>query len=378
MKRSLFACLSAFLLLAAACAESPAPPDAARQLLNLGLLVNDAGAKVANGPVRGVSLAISEYNDHRDSTYQVRLRRAVTDGSPAGATQAAARLAGTERLIGAVAVVGAEETAAAAPAFERASIPYLTTSVDGETAPGSRTFRRLVANARQEGAAMARYISRRINAPAIIFHDGSTSGSAYVDGAKEALEAAGRPVLSSQRINARTDLEGVLGSVPRDAPSFVVFGGDGGLAANFADVLRRGGYKGPMVASHQILDAKPDGVPEGLLSASGIAGPADPELRSFAGRFSAVPKAAPAPLAVESYEGALMLLEAIEEVEPRPRELVEFLQLSRSFLGESKSYEYDDNGELRSPVVWVYESKEGAWSFSGRSGEARRASRPAE
>lgn len=378
MKLRLLACLAALALAAGGCGEAEEPPSAARQLLNLGLLLNDGYEKAPGGPRQAVLMAIEEYNNHRDSTYRVRLRQEVSDGSAGSASEAAERLAGTERLIGAVGALTAEETGAAAPAFEKASLPFLSTSLEAEGAAGSRTFRRLVANSRQEGAAMGRYMVRRTNAPAIVFHDGSTTGAAFAEGAKQALEAAQRPVQSSQRISARTDLEGVLGSVPRDAPSFVLFGGDGGLGANFADVLRKGAYKGPIVASHQIIEARPASVPDGVLAASGAASPADRQLKSFADRFSAKFKTAPGLLSVESYEGAFMLLEAVEEVEPRPREIVEFLQLSRSFLGDSKSYEYDENGELRSPTVWVYQSRGGGWTLAGRFGQPARATGPAE
>lgn len=375
MKFRFFAWLAAVALAAGACGQEPETPSAARQFLNLGLLINADLAKVPNGPARGVALAIDEYNSHRDSTYQVRLRRLVSDGSSGSATQSATRLAATERLIGVVGALSSGETAEAAPVFEKASIPFLATSPDAEVAAGSRTFRRLVAGARQEGEAMARYASRRVDAPAIVFHDGSTSGEAFTDGAKQALEAAKRPVQSSQRISAKTDLVGVLGSVPQDAPAFVLFGGEGNLGANFADVLRKGQFQGPVVASHQIMESRPTAAPEGVLAASVVAVAADPQLRSFARNFSAKFKAAPGPLAVESYEGAYMVLEAVEEVEPKPRDIVDFLQLSRSFLGDSKSYEYDEHGELRSPPVWVYQSKSGEWTFAGRSDTRSRGSR---
>lgn len=340
-------------------------------MLNLGLLIDDGYAKAPNGPLRGVQLAIDEYNADQKSTYRVHLRERISDGTADSAKQGAEQLAGTERIIGVVAPLTAEETDAVRGTFEQASVPLLATSGESEGGSGYRTFRRLLASPRQEGAAVSRYMMRRVNSPALVFHDGSSNGSAFAEGAKQVLEAAQRPVLSSQKINAKTDLEGVLGSVPRDAQSFVLYGGDGALGANFVDALRRGQYKGPVVTSHQIMEARPTGLPDGVVAGSPLASASDPGLKGFDGRFSARFRTAPGPLAVESYEGALMVLEAVEEVEPKPREITEFLQLSRSFLGDSKSYDYDDNGELKSPPVWIYQTRGGAWAFAGRFGQPR-------
>ncbi len=65
-----------------------------------------------------------------------------------------------------------------------------------------------------------------------------------------------------------------------------------------------------------------------------------------------------------------MLLEAVEEVEPKPKVVGEFFRLNRSFLGDSKTYDYDQKGELRSPPLWIYESKGGGWQLQGRSKRA--------
>ena len=62
-----------------------------------------------------------------------------------------------------------------------------------------------------------------------------------------------------------------------------------------------------------------------------------------------------------------MLLEAVEEVQPNPRAVTEFLQLNTKFRGDSKNYEFDDSGEPVNAPVWVYESTNGGWKLCGRS-----------
>jgi ABC-type branched-subunit amino acid transport system substrate-binding protein len=131
--------------------------------------------------------------------------------------------------------------------------------------------------------------------------------------------------------------------------------------------LRKAGYKGILVASHQIRELNPDGLGGGLISSSAGADPAGPASARFRERYEDRFDAAPTSFALESYEGALMLLEAVEEVQPDPRAVTEFLRLNRKFRGDSKNYEFDERGEPTNTPVWVYESTNGGWKLSGRS-----------
>ncbi|MGH9198072.1 MAG: hypothetical protein ACRD1T_20355, partial [Acidimicrobiia bacterium] len=86
-------------------------------------------------------------------------------------------------------------------------------------------------------------------------------------------------------------------------------------------------------------------------------------LANFRREFSEVP----APFAAEAYEGSLMLLEAVEEVEPRRQSVLEFLRSSPIFRGDTKTYEFEASGELVGPPIWLYEWRQGKWRHTGRS-----------
>jgi ABC-type branched-subunit amino acid transport system substrate-binding protein len=111
----------------------------------------------------------------------------------------------------------------------------------------------------------------------------------------------------------------------------------------------------------------PGGLGGGVASSSPAADPTESNARGFAAAYREKFDEAPMPFALEAYEGALMLLEAVEEVEAKPRDITEFFQQNRSFLGDSKRYEFDPTGELPEAPVWVYESGEGSWRLAGRS-----------
>lgn len=362
----------AVVLASAACGSAPVAPAAGRQGLALGFL-GDSAPKTSSGGKKGAELAVEEYNRHADSTYRVSLKAETIDGSAPDAARGADQVSKTERLIGVVGELSDAGSQAAALVLDKAGIPFLTTSTGGEAPPGAKSFRRLVAPAVQQGKALGLYANRTFPAgPALVMHDETPVGNDFSAGLKSAFDTAKRPIPRFERINPKTDLEGLAGSIAFDPPMILVFAGEGGLGARFIEESRKAGYKGPIVVSPGILQAKPSGVADGVITSSPIADPADRGGADFRARYRARFGSKPPPLALEAYEGASMLLEAIEEVEPKPKELIEFLRFNRSFLGDSKDYEYDEKGDLKSLVVWLYQSKAGAWTFTGRSPAAAR------
>lgn len=214
---------------------------------------------------------------------------------------------------------------------------------------------------------MAAYAAERVSGAIALVTEDSAEGEPFAEGAKQALEAAQRPPSRTETIEPGDPPITLSGAITKDAPEAVVYGGGAESAKSLLDNLRKAGYKGLLVASHQIRELNPDGLGGGLISSSAGADPADPGAAGFKERFEDRFDAAPTTFALESYEGALMLLEAVEEVQPNPRAVTEFLRLNRKFRGDSKSYEFDDRGELVDAPVWVYESTNGGWKLSGRS-----------
>jgi len=342
----------------------------------LGFIANlsAANSEVALAVERGIQIALAEYNSKSDSIYEVRLRKADTKGTPEGTGQASANLVKTERLIGVLGPLSETESRLAGGVFEDAEIPYLSPNISATTIPsqGARSFRRLVANDRSEGQLLARLAAKRAGGALAVFHDGGPEGSLIATVTKETLDQDKRPAQRFESVGPKGDLKSLIDALMSDPPKGVVYAGSPGRGAQLIGGLRKAGYQGAAVVSHHMREPK-QFAPEmaGTFTASPLADPTHKDLANFAaiyqGRFDS-----PLPaLSVEAYEGATMLLEAIQEVEPKPKTLSQFFRLNRSFLGESKVYTYDENGELIGPPFWVYEMKGTSWRLTGRSDQLR-------
>lgn len=313
----------------------------------------------------GVVLAVREYNREADSAYRVTVRRFSSKGSPEGAAQAASNLIARERVIGAVAIMSDQEALAAGRILQEKSLPLLASRTTGVAVPaeGWRGFRRMAANDRQQGAAVAGETGRRAGTAgtAVLF---DSSGQAFAEGLRNAAPTANLSLSRDEKVSDKADPKSIGGNVAGQAPGALVFSGETARGHGIAQGARGAGFKGPIFLSSQARASAP-GV-DGAFTVSGFAEPRRLENGSFAAAFRTRMSTAPPEGALESYEAAWMLLEAIEEVEPKPQTLVEFLRLNVSFLGDSKLYNYDGSGELVSPPVWLYEAKSGAWQLRDR------------
>jgi branched-chain amino acid transport system substrate-binding protein len=352
------------------CGGSESVSETGREILVLGVLgTSETESPQILGMIRGVEQAVDEYNNNPDSRYDIELKEFNTEPQPGEAGAGESAIANTERLIGVVGPFALPEIQALAPALESSGLPYMVPSVTAASIPAAewRSFRRMVANDRQEGRALASYAAGRVSGAIALVTEDSAEGEPFAEGAKEALEAAGRPASRTDTVKPDDPPITLSGVLTKEAPEAIVYGGGGASGKSLLENLRKAEYKGILVASHQIRELNPDGLGGGLISSSAGAAPNGPAAAEFKERYEDSFDAAPTGFALESYEGALMLLEAVEEVQPNPRAVTEFLRLNRKFRGDSKYYEFDDRGEPVEPPVWVYESTNGGWKLSGRS-----------
>ncbi len=370
-------CLLIVAFLFASCGSANEGPQRAREIVSVAVLGRLSGEDAAIGASveRGVQLAVDEYNRHPDSTYKAQISKADGQGSPEGTTQAVEAIKADERIIGVIGPFHAPDAAIAGPMLEEGQIPFLLPSVPSNEVPDGewKAFRRLTASSHREGWLLAEQAMNLSPEALAIFHDGSPSGAAFAQGAQESADKAKRGVARNEAVGQRADLKALSAAVTGTPPGAVLFGGSG-RAAQFFTALRTAGFQGQLLGSHEVrADPASAAVAAPFISAAPEAFTGDPALRAFAAKHKRKYRDDVQPYEVEAFEGTLMLLESIQEVLPRPKDIVEFLRLNPGFLGDSKSYEYEPTGELKNAPVWLFEVRDGAWRYSRRSdAEARR------
>ena len=353
-----------------ACGGGEPAPEAGREILVLGVMgTSESQDPLVVGMIRGVQQAVAEYNGNDDSRYEIELKEFNTQPAPGEAGAGESEIANTERLIGVVGPFALPEVEALGPAFENSGLAFIVPSVTNNGVPqdGWRNFRRLVASDRREGTLLATYAADRVGGAIALVTEDSAEGEPFAEAAKEALDKLQRSPSRTDSVEAGDPPTNLAAALVKAAPEAIVYGGGGGSGKALLDALRKAGFKGILVASHQLRDANPPGLGGGVVSASPGSDPGDRGSARFAGRYEDRFDSKPPHFALEAYEGALMLAEAVEEVRGNPRQIAEFLRLNRRFRGDSKTYNFDDRGEPVDAPVWIYESTNGGWKLAGRS-----------
>lgn len=366
--RRLLAVLACGALLAG-CTGGP-PPRAGKEILVLGVVAagNQKDPNLA-GAIKGVELAVRQYNSNPDSGYRIDLKQLGARPAAGEAGSTSGDLTRTERLIGVIGPFTDKQVVDLGPLFEGAGMSFLVPQLSGSAVaqPGGTSFRRLIANDSREGALLADQAMRQVTGSIVMVVEASDPGNAFAGGAKRRLEDAKRPAARTESVEPGKGLGSLATSLVQGNPQAILFGGGGQTGTALLEALRKANFKGAFVASHQLRDANPRGLGAGVTSSSLGADPADPGAAGFVRDFKDRFGAGPTPFALESYEGAIMLFDAVEEVAGKPRDVTEFLRQNRRFLGDSKSYEFDDAGELPKAPIWIYQSDNGSWKLTGRS-----------
>lgn len=364
--------LAAVIMLAVAsgCGSQGSVFDVGREVRLLGTVGTvEAGDPVVVGMVRATQLAVDQYNRNPDSRYEIEFRQFEPDTGPGEAGAGQGDIEQTARLIGVVGPFTAEHVNDLGPGFSEAGMPFVVPSVSVTSAPpdGVETFRRLIANNAQEGRALATHAAALASGDIALVTENSDPGRSFSEGAEQVLGEIERPAARVERVEPESGMDTLAAALVADDPAIVIYGGGGATGATLVQALSSSGYQGRVVVSHQVKAQSPDGLGAGVIASSlGVESPAA-VAPGFAEAFEDAFGSPPPRLALEAYEGAWMLLEAIEEVQADSNAVNEFLETNRVFRGESKLYEFDEAGELPGGPVWLYESGDSGWTLSGRS-----------
>lgn len=204
--------------------------------------------------------ALSEYNA-TNPTVKVELVIADDQGLAEVAAVVAPGIASNKKIIGLIGPAFSGATQASLPAYKAGGLPLISmsatrVSLTDKKAPvnGFPIFKRVVANDKFQGPALARYATKGITAPSVYLVDDKTAyGKGLADYTKPSL--AGKIAGSDSVPENTSDYTSVVAKVKASGANVVIYCGYAPDAAKFVKALRDGGYTGVFAAGDGVLKA---------------------------------------------------------------------------------------------------------------------------
>ena len=236
------------------------------------------------------------------------------------------------------------------------------------TALGYDTIFRNIANDAMQGAAPANYAVDTLKVKrAAIVHDKQAFGQGVADVFEKTLRAKGVTVTSVNGVtHGDVDFTAVLTKIRGENPDVVYFGGtaqDGGLIVK---QMRQIGLKVPYMGPDGLFEpafvsvATSQAAEGALVSFQAPPFDSTPELRQWAAAYKARYKEDPGPYSPYGYDQGRVVADVLQRAGKPDREaLVKAARATKLPSILVKTIEFDDKGDLKNPVVYLYRVKDG-------------------
>jgi branched-chain amino acid transport system substrate-binding protein len=206
--------------------------------------------------------ALSEYNATNPAV-KVELVIADDQGLAEIAAVVAPGIASNKKIIGLIGPAFSGATQASLPAYKAKGLPLISmsatrVSLTDRKAPvnGFPIFKRVVANDKFQGPALARYATKGIASPAVYLVDDKTAyGKGLADYTKPSVVKIATLAGSDSVPENTSDYTSVVAKVKASGANVVIYCGYAPDAAKFVKALRDGGYTGIFAAGDGVLKA---------------------------------------------------------------------------------------------------------------------------
>ena len=236
------------------CVSAVSSATAAPKSVSLAFQAPLTGSNALTGQdeLTAVKFALSEYNATNPSI-KVELVIADDQGLADVAAILAPGIASNKKIIGLIGPAFSGATQASLPAYKAGRLPLISmsatrVSLTDKKAPvnGFPIFKRVVANDKFQGPALARYATKGIASPTVYLVDDKTAyGKGLADYTKPNIaKLAGTDSVPENT----TDYTSVVAKVKASGANVVIYCGYAPDAAKFVKALRDGGYTGILAA----------------------------------------------------------------------------------------------------------------------------------
>lgn len=398
MMRRGFVGALALLLAAGLLVALPGGGEAQKQTLKIGmsLPVTGADADSSDAMVKGAQMAIEEINAKGGAAGHKLELWVLDSATPAAGQYDPAQAATNYRKyvadVATVAAVGtmmSGEGKAISPIISEADMATVSQSATNPdiTDPkfkaqyrpkGKPVFFRNVTTDAYQGPNMANYAKKVLNVKSVyVLDDSGAFGVGIANTFQAQAEKIGIKVLGRDRLDPKeADYKTILTKIKGLNPDAIYYGGVQQAAVKLARQLHEIMPKVHKLGSDGIYDlsfAEQAGqaAAEGWYATN--ASPemlTDPKAQEWINKFKSKFKREPTNYSITSYNAVLVIADAIGRVskagkpvtKANVREAIEKTKLANTLQG---TIEYDENGDIKTRVISVYQVKDGKFKYIG-------------
>lgn len=303
----------------------------------------------------GAQLAVELHNAANPGC-QVSLKVFDTEGDPQKATQVAPQIVDDPAIIGLVGPTWSGETKATGSAFDQAGLVAVTPSATNValSAQGWKTFFRGLSSDGVQGPSLANYLKNTLGVKkACVVDDSTDAGVGQAGAVRDTLGPIADSACTISIKKGDKDFSAAVNQIMGQSPDAVVFASYYTEGALLLQQLRDAGYIGLFAGPDGLKD--PQFVKAAGQSAKGavLSCPCGPATGPFAETYTKKFSQAPGTYSLESYDVATILLAGIDSGAVTRPALLDFVG-SYEGQGVARKYQWTDNGELTSNLIWIY------------------------
>ncbi|WP_228977911.1 branched-chain amino acid ABC transporter substrate-binding protein [Streptomyces sp. DH12] len=324
----------------------------------------------------GVKLAIDQANAKGDLDVKLEYVAADDQGLPDKATAAAQKAIDDESVVAVVGPAFSGPTNTASPLYTEAGLVTVSPSATNPnlTDPknGFESLLRGVPNDSQQGAAMATYYAKKLQAKKVYLLDDKTDyGTGLAAVAEKNLKAAGVQVVRKAVPQKTPDYSATAKDVVNSKADALIYAGYYQDAAPFAKKLKEAGYKGAAISGDGTNDAKfielaGDASENWFLTCPCTDATVEAGTKKFAADYQKAFNRAPGTYSAESYDITNMIIEQIKGLKGDvQRQALRDALAKASYKGLTKTFSFDENGEFKGTDVYLYQVKGGKIAYQG-------------
>jgi branched-chain amino acid transport system substrate-binding protein len=347
----------------------------------VGALTGDSanlGINIRNG----AKTAIDEYNKDSNSKYTVNLKSYDTKGDPAEATTVKDQYINDQSVIGIIGPGFSGETKAVLPALQEAGLVMISASATNKDlpniAPGNPgVFHRAIADDTFQGGAIGKYIVKTLSGKNIVvIDDNSEYGKGLADDTSKAVADNGGKVAKRVTLDPKSaDFSAAVNDAKSANPDVVMYAGYYSEAGRLKKQLTDAGVKATYISGDGSLDpgfiaAAGASAAEGALLSCpcNLANDASTgKLKDFFSAYKADNGTEPGTYSPEAYDVAKIFLKGIEAGNTTRAKMLSYVNKDLgSYDGISKTIEFQANGNIKTPELFVFEVKSGKIMAKGQ------------